>query len=70
MSFVTAGIGTDPRGRWEAAAGYPTIVEQATLTARAPWLLDQSSTLCPVYWVTLAPGRWEGATHMSGWETP
>lgn len=64
VAAVTAGIGADPRGRWETAAGFPTISVQSTLDDKAPWMLDQASTLRAVYSVTMAPGRWEGATHI------
>lgn len=61
---VTAGIGTDPRGRWESSAGFPTIIEQTSLAAKAPWMLAATSTLRPAYSVTLTPGRWEGFSHV------
>lgn len=64
VASVTAGIGTDPRGRWEISAGYPTILPQATLNARGPWVLDQASTLRPTYRVTMRPGAWEGPSHI------
>lgn len=64
VAAVTAGIGADARGRWETSAGYPTIVEQPTLNARGPWVLAQASTLRPTYTVTLAPGRWQGRSHI------
>lgn len=61
---VTAGIGTDPRGRWERSFGYSSIKEQATLDARALWLADQTNTLRPEYVVTLRDGAWEGFDHI------
>lgn len=61
---VTAGIGTDPRGRWEVSAGYPSIQDQPTLDAKGPWLLSQVSTLRPVFRVVLRPGRWRGPSHI------
>ena len=61
---VTAGIGTDPQGRWETSGGFPTIIDQTTLAAKAPWMLAESSTMRPAYSVSLAPGRWLGATHI------
>lgn len=61
---VTAGIGTDPRGRWELSAGFPSIIEQATLNARSTWVLAQASTLRPTYTVVLRPGRWLGPSHI------
>jgi hypothetical protein len=35
---------------------------QATLSARAPWLLSQTHTIRPDYRVTLKPGRWTGTS--------
>lgn len=60
VAAATAGIGTDPRGRWELAQGFPTISVQATLNDRAPWLLSQTSQVRPDYRVKLKPGRWDG----------
>lgn len=64
VAAVTAGIGADARGRWELSAGYPSIIEQPTLDARGPWVLDQASTLRPMYSVELTPERWGGKAHI------
>lgn len=64
VAFETADVGTDPRGRWETSAGYPTITEQSTLDARGPWLRDQTSTLRPTYSVTLKRDAWGGRAHI------
>lgn len=64
VASVTAGIGTDPKGRLETSKGYPSITEQSTLNDRGPWLLDQTSVLRPTNSVTLRPGRWGGPTHI------
>lgn len=64
VANTTAGIGTDPRGRWEISAGFPTIQDQPTLDARGPWVLGQASTLRPTHRVVMRPGRWEGPTHI------
>lgn len=61
---ATAGIGTDPRGRWEYSQGFPSIQDQPALDAKGPWVLDQVSTLRPVYRVVLRPGRWQGPSHI------
>lgn len=37
----TAGIATDPRGRWERAVGFPSVVEQATLQQYAEGLVEE-----------------------------
>jgi hypothetical protein len=61
--LATSGtIATDPRGRWERAVASPSIVEQATLTARAPFLLAQMETIRVDYRVTLRPNTWGGPT--------
>lgn len=64
VASVTAGIGTDPRGRWERSFGFPTILEQATLNARGPWVLDQASVLRPTIVVELTAGYWQGRSHV------
>lgn len=61
---VTAGIGTDPRGRWERSFGFPTIKEQDTLDGRATFLVDQASVLRPEYIVELTAGYWQGRSHL------
>lgn len=64
VSSVTAGIATDPRGRWELSAGFPSIQDQPSLNAKGPWVLNQVSTLRPIYRVVLRPGRWKGPSHI------
>lgn len=64
VAAVTAGIATDPRGRWELSAGFPSVQDQPTLDAKGPWVLAQASTLRPTYTVVLRPGRWKGPTHI------
>lgn len=57
---TTAGIGTDPRGRWEMSRGYTSVKEQATLAARSTWMLGQTSTIRPDFVVTFRRGAWQG----------
>jgi hypothetical protein len=64
VSSVTAGIATDPRGRWELSAGFPAIQDQPALNAKGTWVLTQVSTLRPIYRVVLRPGRWRGPSHI------
>jgi hypothetical protein len=61
---TSATIATDPQGRWELSRGYTTILEQATLDARALWLLDQTSTLRPEFAATFRAGAWGGPSHV------
>ncbi len=63
VTATSGTVATDPRGRWERVESYPSVVEQATLTARAPALLAQTSVLDVDWTVTLTPGRWLGPTH-------
>lgn len=64
VAAETAGIGTDPRGRWERSFGFPTIIEQPTLDDRGPFMLAQTSVLRPEYVVELTPGLWQGRSHI------
>lgn len=64
VASVAAGIGTDPRGRWERSFGFPGIKEQATLDARGPYVRDQTSVLRPQYVVELTAGYWQGKSHI------
>jgi hypothetical protein len=64
VTATTADIATDPRGRWETSAGYPSILNQSTLDARGPWLADQAAVLRPTWSATMRPGRWGGPSHV------
>ena len=57
-------IASDPRGRWEDAAGFPSIKEQATLNARATWLLSEASTPRPELSVKLTTDAWTGSSDL------
>lgn len=59
-SAVSGTIATDPRGRWELAQGFPSIIEQATVTTKANWMLSEANTLRPEIRITFASGRWGG----------
>lgn len=56
----SATIGTDPRGRWEIFDGQPSVTQQATVAARAAWLLAAAEAERPDWVVKLTPGRWNG----------
>lgn len=60
VAAVDAGIGTDPRGRWERSLSYPSILDQATLNDRAPWALGQVDAVRYAYHVSLTKGKWGG----------
>lgn len=64
VTSTTADVATDPKGRMETYAGYPSVVDQATLNAKGPWLRDQSAVVRPSISATFAPGRWEGPSHL------
>lgn len=49
-----------PEGRFEIERGFPDILEQSTLAAKADWLLAESQVLRPSYTLTLAPDRYPG----------
>jgi len=55
-----ADIGSVPQGRFDLQSGFTDISEQATLNARANYLLAQHSTPRAAYTVTLRPGAWGG----------
>ena len=59
-----ASLATDTRGRWEIAKAYPTVTEQATVDARAAWLLGETATARPGYSAKMTQGRWEGRNQM------
>jgi hypothetical protein len=66
LTAVTASsgtLGTDPRGRWEVVESFPTIINQAVLTARGPALLAQTEVLDVDWSVTLTQGVWQGPSH-------
>jgi hypothetical protein len=53
-------IASRPEGRFEIERGFPDILEQSTLAARADYLLAQMQELAPSYTLTLAAGRYPG----------
>jgi len=60
----SATIGSDARGRWETSFGFPDIVEQATVDARADQLLAVRSKPSYGWQVTMRRNRWEGTGHI------
>lgn len=57
-------LATRPEGRWDGVYGDTTIADQNALNARADWQLAQAEVITPVYTLTLAPGAWEGPSHI------
>jgi hypothetical protein len=55
-----ADIATRPEGRIELDRGFPDILEQSTLAAKADFLLADASVWRPSYTLTLAAGRYPG----------
>lgn len=63
-SVATAGIASDPRGRWEATVSWPNIVIQEANDGRTAYLLEQKSELAYTYSLSLRQGWWEGPSHV------
>lgn len=55
---TTAGLPTDPRGRWEKFRGLPQEQTQANLTQQADGIVTTSQSPQIVYDFTLEPGRY------------
>jgi hypothetical protein len=55
-----ADLATRPEGRWETDRGFPDILEQSTLAAKADYLLADAAVLRPTYTLTLKQGRYPG----------
>jgi hypothetical protein len=55
-----ADLATRPEGRFETSRGFPGILEQSTLAARATALLADAQVLRPSYTLTLKAGRYPG----------
>jgi hypothetical protein len=55
-----ADLASRPEGRFELERGYPDILEQSTLEARADYLLADAQVLRPSYTLKLAPDRYPG----------
>lgn len=51
-------VGTDPRGRWEKAFGFPNVTLQDTLDQHAEGELDVSMSPPATWRVVLEPSRW------------
>lgn len=61
---TSAGIGTDPAGRWDAVISFPDVVIQATLDAKATYEAGLLSTVPITYTCELAAGFWKGPAHI------
>lgn len=57
---ATAGIATDPRGRFDRQFGYPSVTVQSTLEERADLLIEDLPVLRPSWTMTMKPGAWKG----------
>ena len=61
---VAANVTTDPRGRWELASGWPTVVLQQTLNDRTAAFLIQSNTPVAHWNLNLMAERWINDTRL------
>ena len=59
----TAGIATDPAGRWDQAQG-TQLKDQQSIRDRLAWHLADSVTVIPAYTVVMQPGTWGGPGHI------
>lgn len=57
---VDPNVTTDPRGRWERAVGWPTVVLQQTLDDRVNAALAESLNPGTHWNLTMEPARWVG----------
>lgn len=57
-----AGIALAAEGRWDAQLGDTTLLDAASVTARATYDLSMRSQVVPTWTVTLRPGEWGGPT--------
>jgi hypothetical protein len=53
-----ADVATDPRGRWELASGWPTVVLQQTLVDRTNAFLNTSHVSVAHWNLEMVPSRW------------
>lgn len=53
-----ADVATDPRGRWEISASWPTVIQQDTLAEHTEGALQQAITPISVWRAQLDPTRW------------
>lgn len=60
----SAGIATDPAGRWDGVESFPTISDPQTIIDRAPFSVAQRSVTSATLTVNLAPGYWRGPSHI------
>lgn len=59
----SAGMGTDPAGRWESVIPTAEVI-QASLAARGAYTIRDMSQMLPTWDITLHPGAWEGRGHI------
>ena len=60
----TAGIATDPRGRWEKTVSWPDVEIQEANDGRTQYLLDQVSSHEYTYTLKLRTGWWQGPSQL------
>ncbi len=53
----SSGLGTDPRGRWERRASYPSVILQPTLQQHADGLLTEYQAPTTIWQVGVVPER-------------
>lgn len=53
-----------PEGLWEASYSEPSVYELAVVQGLAAAKLAEASTVQPTYTFTMAPGRWDGPSHI------
>jgi len=61
---ATAGIATDPAGRFESQFGFSSVLEASTLGAKADFLIAEHSIKRPAFSVDLRPGGWGGPSSL------
>lgn len=66
---ASAGIATDPRGRWEGSFSYSTVTEQTTLTEKATGLLAERGRPPRSYKLKLRRGWWPGLSVLDTGDT-
>lgn len=56
--------GSPPEGLWDITEGYPEVIDQDILNARAAWRIAQLNVLVPTYSLALKDGFWLGPSHI------
>jgi hypothetical protein len=61
---ASATVATDPRGRWEVASGFPSVILQSTLVEKANGVVADSETPTAQWSVSLDPARYDGDLYL------